>query len=494
MHSDVVIIGSGISGLTAAAILAKNGKQVLVVEKKPRIGGALKRFKRRGIPFDVGFHYTGCLGEQEILNRIWHYCNVLPYLTVLAFPHHGSDRLYLKKHKKPVDAFFSYDAFKDELKSHFPKENKGIDTYFDTIQDVCNNIPFYNPKLSLTDFLRGYKTPKTVLKKFLTSITSNSSLQSVFASPAMLYGIPSDNVSIEVHASVAHSYYQGAYSISGGGQSIVDAYKTACEHLGVSFFTSENVESILADTTGVTAINTTSGKRVSCHNVIFTGHPSGLINMTPKNCFRPAYRKRLLGLKNTISMNILFGTLPHPPESLNWNNHIFLPDGPDLAPQNLNKTGDRLLMLTSTERKSYSLQQPNKSVILLQPARWEEVQEFENSTSSSRSSRYEAHKKKISEDMIQQATKKWGGMFDNITTVAIGTPLTIRDELSAPEGCAYGAMHSLDQFTPDIRTRLPGLLLSGQSTLMTGLVGASISGMISAGEILGLEALWEEIR
>ena len=151
-------------------------------------------------------------------------------------------------------------------------------------------------------------------------------------------------------------------------------------------------------------------------------------------------------------------------------------------------------MLTSTERKSYSLQQPNKSVILLQPARWEEVQEFENSTSSSRSSRYEAHKKKISEDMIQQATKKWGGMFDNITTVAIGTPLTIRDELSAPEGCAYGAMHSLDQFTPDIRTRLPGLLLSGQSTLMTGLVGASISGMISAGEILGLEALWEEIR
>jgi all-trans-retinol 13,14-reductase len=76
----------------------------------------------------------------------------------------------------------------------------------------------------------------------------------------------------------------------------------------------------------------------------------------------------------------------------------------------------------------------------------------------------------------------------------MGTPLTFRDELSAPEGCAYGAMHCLNQYNPQPRTRVPGLLLSGQSTLMTGVVGASISGMVSAGEILGLESLWQEIR
>ena len=63
MKADVIIIGSGISGLTAAAILAAKDRKVVIIEKQPRIGGALKRFRRSNIPFDVGFHYTGCLGK-----------------------------------------------------------------------------------------------------------------------------------------------------------------------------------------------------------------------------------------------------------------------------------------------------------------------------------------------------------------------------------------------------------------------------------------------
>jgi phytoene dehydrogenase-like protein len=51
---DVVIIGAGISGLMAGALLAKEGKKVLLLEKQPKIGGYLSGFERKGYYFDVG--------------------------------------------------------------------------------------------------------------------------------------------------------------------------------------------------------------------------------------------------------------------------------------------------------------------------------------------------------------------------------------------------------------------------------------------------------
>ena len=51
---DAVIIGAGISGLTAGALLSKKGKKVLILESQPKIGGYLCGFKRKGYYFDVG--------------------------------------------------------------------------------------------------------------------------------------------------------------------------------------------------------------------------------------------------------------------------------------------------------------------------------------------------------------------------------------------------------------------------------------------------------
>jgi all-trans-retinol 13,14-reductase len=103
------------------------------------------------------------------------------------------------------------------------------------------------------------------------------------------------------------------------------------------------------------------------------------------------------------------------------------------------------------------------------------------------------YKEKIACEMLHAARKTWDGCGE-IHPLAVGTPLTFRDELTAPQGSAYGVMHCLGQFNPGARTRLRGLWLSGQSTLMAGVVGASLSGMVTAGEITGLEILWENVR
>ena len=65
---DDIVVGSGVSGLTTALILAMNQRKVLLIEKSPKIGGSLSRFYKKGIPFDTGFHFTGGFANDLILS------------------------------------------------------------------------------------------------------------------------------------------------------------------------------------------------------------------------------------------------------------------------------------------------------------------------------------------------------------------------------------------------------------------------------------------
>ncbi|CAM9672144.1 unnamed protein product [Choristocarpus tenellus] len=53
-EADVVVIGSGISGLCAAALLATYGKKVIVCESHTQAGGCAHGFERGGYKFDSG--------------------------------------------------------------------------------------------------------------------------------------------------------------------------------------------------------------------------------------------------------------------------------------------------------------------------------------------------------------------------------------------------------------------------------------------------------
>jgi prolycopene isomerase len=53
---DVVVIGSGIGGSAAAALLAKAGLRTLLVEKNPRVGGSCSWYEKRGFHVDYGTH------------------------------------------------------------------------------------------------------------------------------------------------------------------------------------------------------------------------------------------------------------------------------------------------------------------------------------------------------------------------------------------------------------------------------------------------------
>lgn len=74
------IVGSGITGMTAALLLAQQGENVTILEASPRPAPLLRGFSRAGMHFDTGVHCVGGLGEHGLLRRWLKALHVWPYL------------------------------------------------------------------------------------------------------------------------------------------------------------------------------------------------------------------------------------------------------------------------------------------------------------------------------------------------------------------------------------------------------------------------------
>ena len=492
-----IVIGSGISGLTAALLLHRHGHDVMVVEQQAQAGGALHRFKRQGFSYDVGFHYTGGLGQDEALRKLWRYCGIDDDIETISFPEEAADCIQVKGFPENINAYFSYEKFPEELFRLFPREQQGIKTFFQTIKDTGEKNPFYNLSLPLTDFLRELAFPEQItLGDLIRSCTADKSLQAVLSHPVFLHGVQPDNIGLAMHASVAHPVYSGMYTIDRGGQAIADAYLKQLKKCGIEVLTNAHVDTIQADNGRVTGISTSKGD-YSASNVIFTGHPALLPDMVTTGALRKVYNNRLKEAACTCSMFMVFGAV-HDDQfdsQLQWNNYLSLPQGLRIPDIDSNQPEECFFLSGCGLRdlKDSNDTKRESSVILMRPASWEESIDFDLGRKK-RTGEYQSWKEEQGHKLVEAVNMKWDGLLHDFRVINTASPLTFRDELNYVQGSVYGVQHSTDQFAIGARTRLSGLWLSGQSTLLTGIMGASFSALVTVGGMIGLESLWEEVR
>ncbi|MCO5239069.1 MAG: NAD(P)/FAD-dependent oxidoreductase [Chitinophagaceae bacterium] len=132
---DVVVIGAGIGGLTAAAILSKAGLSVCVLEKEPHVGGYLAGFRRKGFIFDTAIHWLNQCGPNGVVTRLF---------DMLGMDHPRP--VTLQRTRRYLGNSYNYlltnhpDDLKDQLISLFPGERKGIERFFFRARKIGHSL------------------------------------------------------------------------------------------------------------------------------------------------------------------------------------------------------------------------------------------------------------------------------------------------------------------------------------------------------------------
>ena len=85
MKYDSIVIGSGLSGLTNALLLARSGRRVLVLEQHAQPAPVVRGFSRGGQYFDSGFHYAGGLGDDGAFRPLFRHLGLEDKLELFPF-------------------------------------------------------------------------------------------------------------------------------------------------------------------------------------------------------------------------------------------------------------------------------------------------------------------------------------------------------------------------------------------------------------------------
>ena len=138
-YYDVLIIGAGVGGLTAAALLSKAGLSVCVLEKEPRVGGYLAGFRRKHFLFDTAIHWLNQYGKDGMLDKLF---NVLGSDHPQAVP-----QTRIRRNKGEYFDFLltsNPDELKGRLIKDFPHEKKGIERMFRQARKIGRSFKNYN--------------------------------------------------------------------------------------------------------------------------------------------------------------------------------------------------------------------------------------------------------------------------------------------------------------------------------------------------------------
>jgi len=497
---DIVIIGSGMGGLICADILGREGYKVCVLEKNKQIGGCLQTYVRDKVIFDSGVHYLGGLGKGQNLYQVFKYLGIIDKLKLQKMDEDVFDKIIIENDPKEYVFAQGYENFIQHLLKDFPGEEKALRIYCDKIKEVCSKFPLYNLRTG------GNMDEKNVVlgidtRAYIESITDDKKLQAVLVGNNMLYVLQSGKTPFYVHAMILNSYIESSWKCIDGGSYIGKYIAENIRKQGGVIRRNTEVKRIVVEDGRVSSVETADGSLIHANQFISNMHPVRTLDMINSNLIKHAYKTRVKNLENTIGgfiINIVFKK-----DSYKYikNNYYYHKDG---HVWNLAEHTEENWPLCYCVFFSASSRSPEyaESMTLLTYMRYDEVKQWEKtfntvSNVDDRGPAYEAFKKAKAEKLLDCVAERFPGLKDAIKTYYTATPLSYRDYIGNDDGSMYGIAkdysNPLKTFISP-RTKIPNLYLTGQNLNLHGVLGATMSGLVTSVAFLGSEDIIEKIR
>ncbi|GAA4371103.1 NAD(P)/FAD-dependent oxidoreductase [Hymenobacter saemangeumensis] len=494
----VVIVGSGLGGLICGAILSMEGYQVTVLERNKQFGGNLQSFARDKHLFDSGVHYIGGLEKGQNMYKIFKYLGIMDKLKIEKLDENSFDKIIFHDDEKVYNYAQGYENFIRVLSQEFPEEEAAIRRYCETIQNISDAFPLYNLKEQQP--LQNSESLSLDTQAFIASLTSNTKLQNVLGGNNPLYAGIKDKTPLYVHALVLNSYIQSSYRIVDGGGQIAKFLASIIRAHGGKLFNRIDVRRFVTEGKEVSHVEDASGEKYYADLFISNIHPAQTFEMTETDIIRPAYRRRILNLENSLSAFVMNITLkPGTFKYQRSNYYCYLNDDVWTSMEYTDESWPlsySIFFSGTSKTREYA-----EGISILAYMKYEDVEPWKDTYNTvkapqHRGESYDEFKQRKAEKLLEVVYERFPELKDAIKSYYTATPLTFRDYMGTADGAIYGITKDYnDPLRTFIshRTKLSNLLLTGQNINMHGVLGVAISSLVTCSELIGLPYLLKKI-
>lgn len=500
---DAIVIGSGIGGLTAAALLSKYAsKKVLVLERHYTAGGYTHSFHRPGYRWDVGVHYVGELQDRASPLRAAFDDLTEGQLEWAPMPE-VYDRVLMGGHT--FDFPTGRECLRARLKEYFPGEARAIDRYLAAVQSAQKASGLYFAEKAIprpaariagtfmrAPFLRwASQSTLDVLRRF----TQNEELIGVLTAQWGDYGLPPAQSSFGMHAIITAHYFNGASYPVGGASRIAETIAPVIERNGGKIVVSAEVEEIIVHDGKAVGVRMTDAREFRAELVVsdagarntfqrLVHEPQPILRDLERVPGSVAHLSLYMGVNQSARELGLTGTnlwiYPSPDHDANFARFV---DDPSVSLPVL------YISFPSAKDPAFEREHPGRATleaVVFAPYDW--FVRWEDSRWKRRGIEYDAFKQGLADRIQREVERNVSAVAGKIDHAELSTPLTTRHFMNYERGEAYGLAATPERFrlrslTP--QTSIRNLYLTGQDVASLGVAGALFGGVIAASAVLG---------
>jgi all-trans-retinol 13,14-reductase len=506
---DAIVIGSGMGGLTTAALLSDLGWKVCVLEQHYTAGGYTHSYERNGYEWDVGVHYIGDVGAETRTRKMFDYLS--DGKLEWAPMDEEYDRFYIGE--KEFCAQAGKQQFRDNLVHQFPNEEKAIDAYMDLLSKAGNAMSSVGmarvlepwQQTLMTPYLK-WKTPDFLFRNtydVLADLTDNNDLIAVICGQWGDMGLPPKRSTFMVHSMIARHYLYGGFYPVGGSWKIADSIIPKIQAAGGEVFTYARVKNIVVENGTVRGVEMQDGHRIECNCVISSAGVGNTFNELLSSDVAEAagYTRKLETVEPSYAHLGVYIGLKGTAEELGLpkTNFWIYPDNDfDTAVERFVENKEEsfpvvYISFPSAKDPDYLNRHPGTATIeIVAPAPYEWFDKWRDETWGKRGEDYDAFKEKLGDRLMEYLYEKLPDLRGKVDYYEVSTPLSTNWFGGYQKGELYGLAHTPERMQQKWlrpKTSIPGLWLSGQDILTCGVTGAMMAGMLTTMSIVGMRKM-----
>ena len=498
---DVIVIGSGMGGMTTAAALSRLGHKVLLLEQAQTVGGLTHAFTREGFTWDVGLHYCGTFGHNQFAGRI------LDWLSGGTIEFRSVGTIYDTLHFPDGFEIFVEGpaaAYKMALKNRFPDNATEIDAYFEALLSAEEAGHMVGAERAIPEPFRSahhWWNKKKIQRwcsrttdEVITEFISNPKLAAVLSAQWGTYGGKPKEASFAVHATVMGHYLDGAAYPVGSAAAIARGLVPVIEAAGGSVRAATPVSEILLEDAKAVGVRTQSDEEINAPFIVSAiGAGETVKHLLPEAireqpwaseiaAFNPSicHFEVFLGLEGDIARNGATRSNHWFYESWDTNNAIWAAADDEPIPM-------MFVSFPSLKNPAHDPGSSNKHTgQMMAWADWSSVAEFAAGDAEKRADAWTAFKQHIESQMMAFFVEKFPSLAPLVVYRELGTPLATASFTGHEKGGFYGVETTPRRMLSDAlsaRTPVSGLFLAGQDVMSPGIAGALAGGMFGAAAI-----------